>query len=179
MPKMINDSNYEGWVVQRRVPISYAGCFSGTSTAEPTTGQENGIFYNMSETRPLDIADGLSNTIMVGEVEFPATDTTTKDDANNGAGARKGHFAIGSDDVDDSKHLSEAMCSTGVPLNPAEVVAPAAGFLAYRVSFRSRHTGSVNFLLADGSVKGITQSIDAASYSSLGTRANSDANGNY
>ncbi len=38
-------------------------------------------------------------------------------------------------------------------------------------SFRSRHTGGANFLLGDGAVKFIRDSIDIATYRAMATRA--------
>jgi prepilin-type processing-associated H-X9-DG protein len=46
------------------------------------------------------------------------------------------------------------------------------------LSARSRHTGGVNLLLADGAVKWIASEIDRSTWHALGTIANNDTPGN-
>lgn len=50
---------------------------------------------------------------------------------------------------------------------------------AYEVSFGSRHTGGANFLMGDGSVRFIRDSVAPATLSALGTRAGGDIPGDY
>ena len=171
MPRYVLDSSYESWKVQKPVPVSYAACYSGTSTADPATAAENGVFYWMSQTRVGDVTDGLSNTVLLGEVEFAIGDATGPDSTSNTGTARKRHFAFGSDDIDDGKRISEAVCSTGVPLNLPAAAAGTAGFVPYRIGYGSRHTDGANFVFGDGSVRFLRTSIDPAQYSRLGSRA--------
>ena len=46
-------------------------------------------------------------------------------------------------------------------------------------SFRSRHVGGVQFVLADGSVRFITQNINHPTYQSLGGRADGTVVGEF
>jgi len=46
-------------------------------------------------------------------------------------------------------------------------------------SWRSTHSGGCNFVLMDGSVQFIAESIDMTTYKSLGSRNKDDAVGNY
>jgi hypothetical protein len=46
---------------------------------------------------------------------------------------------------------------------------------AYEVSFGSRHPGGAQFCLGDGSIRFLTESIDARLFSALGTRAGSES----
>jgi prepilin-type N-terminal cleavage/methylation domain-containing protein/prepilin-type processing-associated H-X9-DG protein len=123
------------------------------------------------------VTDGLSNTLLVGEAEPDpdlASIASTQEFPNSG---RKDHWAIGGDDYDnwEGTDWSEQGGSTAVRINyPRPVTtrndaSPEWG--AYEVSFSSRHSGGANFLLGDGSVRFIRDSINPATLSALGTRA--------
>jgi prepilin-type processing-associated H-X9-DG protein len=125
-----------------------------------------------------DIPDGTSNTIAVGEavpyVEGPDVDLTQRE--NYGRGGRKDHWYIGGDDCDNYEGCdwSEALGSTGVPLNiggglPLKVGDPL--YDQWELGYGSRHSGGANFLMADGSVRFIRDGIDPKTFSALGTRA--------
>jgi len=127
------------------------------------------------------IKDGTSNTLMIGEAEPDpelAEISTRREYPNTG---RKDHWAIGGDDFDnwEGTDWSEQGGSTAVAINyqkPEGVSArdnsPEWG--AYEVSFGSNHPGGANFCNADGSVRFLAETIDAAVYSGLGTRAGGD-----
>ena len=57
---------------------------------------------------------------------------------------------------------------------------PTAGYTAsgFRGA-RSRHSGGVNLLLGDGSVRFVRDTIDAATWMAIGTRAGGEVVGNY
>jgi prepilin-type N-terminal cleavage/methylation domain-containing protein/prepilin-type processing-associated H-X9-DG protein len=124
------------------------------------------------------ITDGTSNTIAIGEAEpdrrFVADAGITRENNASGSG-RKDHWAIGSDDVDTSNQgdMSEFLGSTGVPINFMAANPPAPGssdHARYELSYGSRHSGGANFLMADGSVRFIRDSINPQTFSFLGTR---------
>jgi prepilin-type processing-associated H-X9-DG protein len=108
-----------------------------------------GIFFRQSWQVPVNmkqLTDGTSNTLMVGE-DIPAYNKHSS-----------AYYANGS------------WCSCNIPLNfligqnPEELVypnlPPDQDPWWERQGFRSRHPGSVQFVLADGSVSTISESVD-------------------
>ena len=192
LPEHVYGPSYENWIVQKRVPINYAVCGSGVRvqfyTASDAVNNDGAFQHEWTGgagTR-LTVAaftDGMSNTIFIGEENYDlqASYTVAQLDLQ-GVGRRKAVWQFGSDSIDCQFGLNEAFGSTGVPMNltsPGTSVFSGAQLEAYIVSFGSRHTGGANFLLGDGSVKFIRDSIDAPTYSALGTRAGNEVIGNY
>ena len=143
-------------------PATYIANASGTRTTDTCNftcsadwGSENGIFYHFSHTHIADITDGTSNTILVGETLPDYVHCTTQE---NIAGAVADHWYFGGDDIDDSNDYSEHLGSTGCPINSL-----------LEVAYGSRHISGANFVLADGSVRFIRQSISPATFSALGS----------
>lgn len=142
---------------------SYVASF-GPPDLDDTQEKRDGVFSRNSKTRFADISDGLSNTISCGERQ-------------NGAFRRGGvhgpHFSyettwVGAireitDPSDDHGHM--VLFQTGHTPNSAfsddrDVSAP--------------HVGYANFLFSDGSVRLITEQVDAEVYHSLSTRAGAE-----
>jgi len=125
-------------------PDSPSGTYDGHNTTNNT-----GLFFRNSglvKLTLLHITDGTSNTLMVGE------------------------------DVPDANHHSAAFYSNGdyaschAPLNYFPNP-PDPDNWPRVISFRSKHTNGVNFCLADGSVRFISDSINRLQYQQLCTRA--------
>jgi prepilin-type processing-associated H-X9-DG protein len=133
---------------------------AGTNVNNPA-GPFSRRGYN-SITRLSHITDGLSNTILVGEVR-----------------------------ADSSNHVRAGWCHsnkwgifTQIPINfdssePDVATATAKGKTACNarctwnseVGFRSRHTGGAQFVMGDGSVHFLSQSIDMNNYQRLGAKS--------
>ena len=134
------------------------------------------------------IIDGLSNTVMFGEAEpDPKLALLAGEFQENANGGRKDHWAIAGDDFDNwyGTDWSEQGGSTAVSINyprptnprfpsPNGAVDSNRDWSAYEVSFGSRHPGGAQFCLGDGSVRFLAETIDAITYSGLGTRANGE-----
>ena len=93
----------------------------------------SGLFWLNSRCGFRDITDGLSQTVLVGERSYAS-----------GAGVWPG---VGSNEFENDV-MTE--CSYASPLNRSVT------------SFSSRHAGGVNFLIADGQVRFLSDSIDSA-----------------
>ncbi len=118
------------------------GCNFGSSGPP---GNSVGMFGRYGRSFRLDdVTDGLSNTIMAGE---------TLPDHCGWNGAYASNFPVS---------------GTSIPLNLMEK--DTCGNW-YRVcGFKSKHPGGANFVMGDGSVHFVAESIDYELYNNLGTR---------
>lgn len=155
---------------------NYAACVgdhrNGTGTGSPA---QDGGWYdygnaadNSTKTRGVitrygygaafaEITDGLSNTFCVGEV---VPDWCVWQDW--------GH---------------QSFATTAYPLNwrnrdlSTGALSPSSA--SETITFRSRHTGGANFVLCDGSVRFIAETIDYTTYRALASRAGGEVLTNY
>lgn len=123
---------------------NYVGIF-GTGEIEDRPGAGDGIFYRNSQTRIASIRDGTSNTLLIGE---RCSDLLRSSWVGALPGVEEGQaICLGSADHP--------------PNHPA----------GHPEDFWSRHRGGVNFLFADGSVRNVGNSVPAATFRALATRA--------
>jgi prepilin-type N-terminal cleavage/methylation domain-containing protein/prepilin-type processing-associated H-X9-DG protein len=127
-------------------------------------------------TRLTDFSDGTSNTLLMSEVIMAANDTD---------------YDIRGDFLNDDRPCTMFMtinlpnsgtdvspyCSaTAYPQNPPCTTA-GSGFA--QAAARSRHTGGVNALLGDGSVRFVSNSVDINTWHALGTMNGGEALGDF
>lgn len=131
--------------------------------------------------------DGLSNTLAAGELHHGIkgfTSTKINSVSVGSAVESSGFTAWGADNGD---YFCEG--TTNVRMNTWEGPYYARGMSAADIrncifnsphfSFRSKHSGGCNFLLMDGSVTFLTQSIDMTTYRQLGSRNKGEVVGEY
>jgi prepilin-type N-terminal cleavage/methylation domain-containing protein/prepilin-type processing-associated H-X9-DG protein len=123
---------------------SYQGV-SGTAS-----GANDGILYNFSNVRLLDIQDGASNTLMVGE-RPPSADLIY-----GWWYAGAGYDAMGTGDVVLGSSETGYAQRFGCPPDNIGLVPGQISNECDQVHFWSLHDGGSNFLLADGSVRFIS-----------------------
>jgi prepilin-type N-terminal cleavage/methylation domain-containing protein/prepilin-type processing-associated H-X9-DG protein len=165
-----------GDTVTQAAPSSYAACVGGDeSDTDGPTGR--GIFYRNSQTRLTDVADGTSNTLLVGERAWSNANGVWAG-AISGAVCKRGQL--------------NPCPGTGAASYPAAALVLAHSHLNNTTSdtdgglddFSSRHTGGSNFALADGHVAFIRSipgdnpdgsfTADSVAFQALGTRANGE-----
>jgi prepilin-type N-terminal cleavage/methylation domain-containing protein/prepilin-type processing-associated H-X9-DG protein len=121
----------------------------------------DGIFWRADirkgPMRLAEITDGTSNTFMIGE-DIPRLIQWNAWAYPNGA---NGTCAIPP--------------NTGVNLGDPDLGTPGFGRWPTRYSFRSRHPGGLNFALADGSVRFISQTIPLLTYRAMATRTGGES----
>ena len=123
-----------------------------------------------------DIPDGTSNTLMVAEILRPAFDgsggAATRDsrgDAmnNSGDGRWAFHTTLSPNSSSPDRN-NECGTQTNLPTQNLPCIT-ATGTLTVAVAARSKHTGGVTAVLADGSVQFYSQTIDLVVWRALGT----------
>ena len=159
-------------------PCSYAACVgSDESETDGPTGL--GIFYRNSRTRLIDVTDGTSNTLLVGERAWSNANGTWAGAVPGGV-CRRGQANPGP--------------GTGAAFYPAATLVQAHAHLNNATTdadgglddFSSRHSGGSNFVFADGHVAFIrsvpadnpdgSYTADSLAFQALGTRAGGEVN---
>lgn len=113
-----------------------------------------GMFGQNSSTRLQDITDGTSNTLMVGERYTPK---------NEAAGAVGHGTWVGVPDCSSAAGLAMALGDTAVRVNTG------ARLRSETTGFGSQHVGGAHFVLGDGDVRFIANTIDIQAYRDLST----------
>ena len=142
---------------------NYVAMF-GTPEITNNPGAGNGVFYRNSSTRFADVTDGLSNTLFIGERSSNLALATWTGSVKGAAvpprpgtdygpeGAPVLILGHTGDDSDVPPHTPNS------PVNHVD-------------DFWSRHAQGVNFLMGDGSVRNLNDSITPRVWWALGTRA--------
>lgn len=146
---------------------NYAASFGGADV--PIDLKNNGVMFLNSSIGYRQIRDGASNTIMVGE-------KCVVENANE-LGWMSG--------------TKSTLRNTGVAINKGwDVGGPGPGAARFRMplpppddtatsGFSSYHTGGAQFVLADGSVRFISENVNLALYANLGNRADMEIIGEF
>jgi prepilin-type N-terminal cleavage/methylation domain-containing protein/prepilin-type processing-associated H-X9-DG protein len=129
----------------------------------------NGAFLRNLTFRAVDITDGLSNTLFVGE-RSTAMSSITWTGAITGAVVPAQRYPDPTDKLANAEAASALILAHGsrdhLPNNPLVFDADATA---------SFHSSGVNFLFGDGSVRFITSAIPGAIYEALLTRSSGEA----
>ena len=202
-PRTFTDSRPTLW------PTSYGANFGTWFVYDPATGRGgNGLFFPNARLKPRDVLDGTSNTLLFAEVRpwqpytrngGPPSPQPPQSVAQAAAiiatGAQfkaTGHTEWPDGRVHHTGITTTLPPNTDVPCPPPNEALSCdynswqegrdgnAGSATYAmVTSRSAHPGSVTVALADGSVRAITDTVDAAVWLGLGSRAGGEFNATF
>ena len=150
--------------VERYATASYAanwGPSTATVNLDTAPLASEGVFYRNSQTRFRDILDGLANTLALGERTngpLPLSNPSPGGHSNFETA-----WSAAVRDVDDNADDHGHMVLFETQFRPNQIDGDDKGLSA-------PHVGLCQFSLCDGSVRAITEQIDAEVYDALATR---------
>lgn len=158
--------------VERYAAGTYAanwGPSDATVNLDDTPLRSRGVFYRNSNTRVRDISDGLSNTLALGErTNGPIPGGAT----GGGHAVFETAWSAAVRDIDDLPDDHGHMVLFETQFRPNQPGGDDKGLSA-------PHVGMAQFALCDGSVRAISENIDATLYDSLGTRSGGEVVGEF
>jgi prepilin-type N-terminal cleavage/methylation domain-containing protein/prepilin-type processing-associated H-X9-DG protein len=184
-------------------PTSYSVCAGSGKNGSPRTlnltlytAAPDGMFFNGSKVRMLDITDGTSNTAMVSEgllgknTGTTTTAPTSQPDKDRtygwigGAGAMTTAKCAAPTDYRTDKNNRWAVGDAYMTLYDHGYTPNSPNLDCISTSgnwkaARSAHSGVVNVLRADGSVRTVNNSIDITTWQSLGSINGGEVLGDY
>jgi hypothetical protein len=145
-------------------PASYAVC---TGTGSAWTIPHDGVFVDETEpaVRFQSISDGLSKTLLAGELDYGLSNYRRSMCQNNKTGMRWGSTAWG------FGYAGFSLASVFGVYNADRLI---TGNDEYQ-TFRSDHPGGCVFTMVDGSTRFVEDSIDRKTLQAVGTRAGGEA----
>jgi prepilin-type processing-associated H-X9-DG protein len=163
---------------------SYAVCAGGMTWSGSTPTQVDtasadpgGMFYHKSKTRMTDVSDGTSNTLLASEGIIRTNGTSAWGELGGvWGGGLHGSYGFSTyqqpnTSVPDRVYTCKQASMPGAP-NSAPCESGNTAGLSGRWNFaRSYHSGGVNAVMGDGSVRFVQNSIDLQTYRAMGTRA--------
>jgi prepilin-type N-terminal cleavage/methylation domain-containing protein len=146
---------------------SYAGCHNDVEA--PIAETNNGVFFLNSKITMDDLADGGSQTLLIGEKLLEPGDlgwmSGTRATLRN-AGHRLNETSVNQEE-DDAEHVDEPVEGDGDNQQPDPNSPPPPQFVG---GFSSAHGDGVNFLFANGTVQFLSPSIDQQVLQQLANR---------
>lgn len=183
-PSMAQPEHMDYNTISNRVPVSYRGVAgskvasddastrpAGFNTAGFTALEQtdlDGMFFGASRVSFGDIADGTSNTLLVGE-SYTECDFVKDNQGMDYFAFFSPQIGFWKPGAKTGTEHSEGLGSAVVPINSR--LNPTVHGVLMEMSFGSYHVGGAMFSIADGSVHFLSQSTDLVIYQALATRA--------
>jgi prepilin-type N-terminal cleavage/methylation domain-containing protein/prepilin-type processing-associated H-X9-DG protein len=156
---------------------NYVVCAAKTvfnPSGDSTGTNRDGMMYAQSKIRFTDVADGLTNTLLLSEIVLVA-DTTSHDIRGRYFNSYDGNCLFSTLNPPNTNVADvNVNCITVPGLAPCTV----SGSNSVQHA-RSRHSGGVTVALGDGSVRFIPNGVDPTTYRDLGSRAGGEVPGNF
>lgn len=154
---------------------SYAGMSGQAELADFDTAFGAGMLLRGRGVSISEVTDGLSNTLFVGE----RSSKSAKQAIGMLPGVCTWVGALPGGDLDGESPALYILGHTGDITDPHKPNTPQPDGFYHAEDFTSKHSGGVNFLFGDGSVRFITDSINGQTWAKLGTRAGGEVPGDY
>jgi len=141
---------------------------------DTTGGSLNGMFYPFSKTRLANVTDGTSNTLMGSEI-LTVKDTNLHDLRGRYWNTWQGNLFFSTLYPPNTTVGDRSNYCINAPRRPCQ------GLTTTNVvqSVRSNHPSGANFMLADVSVRFISNNVNTLTYQALGTRQEGESLGDY
>jgi len=155
-----------GASVVQGLHTNYVTC-SGSTLVPPIGNIANGVFYVKSRHNVGAIPDGTSNTVFASEI-LVVPDTTVNDLRGRYCNSWYGNNNFVTAQPPNTT-VADVVGYQGVSTvrSPSTLVGSTSPVGLYA---RSYHTGGVNALMGDGSVRFVSNSINATTWQAMGTR---------
>jgi prepilin-type N-terminal cleavage/methylation domain-containing protein len=151
---------------------SPTGGFNGWGVYTDTPYRRDGAFYQNSMVKLVQVTDGTSNTVAVGERYRAITNPSLYPESEYNTGDEYGTWSMGT--MWSENHMTGALGTTGVPFNYVGVTS-ATGYSRFPASntagcFSSKHPGNgVLFVFLDGHVADLAANTSDAVRLAIGT----------
>ena len=195
IPIFLCPSDQFRFVIDGRGPSNYMACTGSNASGDALTG--DGLFYGVNlnvspnvGVKVADVPDGVSNTVAFSESTLGIGGTAPASANDNFYFYKQANPLIQANCnasttyVTDRGHLwADGAYNCGlynhvIGPNSAQMDCVQHSNPAWKAA-RSRHTGGVNVLLGDGSVRFVRDSVSLTTRQALGTRAGGEAIGDY
>jgi len=165
-----------------RAPGNYAVCIGSLDFNQywpfyglPRPELNGAIVYTDSspgKTRFRDMIDGTTNTLLIGETAYNLPDYLFTSGSCNGQSRYSFTYWA-------NPYPGSTACTTQYAFNPHDIRDDGLYDPNWVRSFRSDHVGGVQFTLVDGSVRFISENIDAETLDALATRNGGEVVGEF
>lgn len=126
-----------------------------------------------------DVTDGVSNTILMGEIRMYCNNWGTNSGETPGYGGAWGWAWPEALWYATTAPINFPTCPDDTGLESSGCRQHSANNYNVSFGFKSKHTGGCHFLLADGSVHFLNQNLDKLTYARLGDRWDGGVIGEY
>lgn len=156
--------------------VAVAGSLISLDRSSSGIFNHNGMFFSNSSIRMRHIVDGTSNTCMVTERDSNKSKTG---DGNHMGGNWAATTSPPGVDSENWNHTNYDAYQTLVCFRATYGSLNGTGVRDDRRAPASRHPGGLHFLLADGSVRFISETLDVQTYYNLGSRNDGEVLGEF
>lgn len=121
----------------------------------------NGVMFDQSEVKFRDITDGLTNTVLVGDVINSVANPPSQ-------WWHRYYIFCSNSDSGSGNDMSRMLCTTGYATDANRRCTPNAN---QELAFGSYHPGGAQVVMVDGSARFVAETVDHDVWRAVGTRA--------